>query len=196
MHGCFRNYLRDGHRSYQGGYLRGDGANHQCRYWSYRVDRQNQQQRCLSGARASHWDIHRYCCFQRIQDTEVANVHLAVDQTADISVILQLGTAAQTVTVNGSTEGQLATDTSYQQRPNYLNRNVNLRTGQTLNGTAIQYTLPVSAPRLPAGSGRTLLCRIGQGTHLGFAYGDRDSGPERGAWPGPDGLQHLSGEGL
>ena len=79
----------------------------------------------------------------------VANVHLAVDQTADISVILQLGTAAQTVTVNGSTEGQLATDTSYQQRPNYLNRNVNLRTGQTLNGTAIQYLLPVSAPDFP-----------------------------------------------
>ncbi len=43
---------------------------------------------------------------------KVTNVQLSVDQAADISVILQLGQTAQTVTVNGSTEGQLAADTS------------------------------------------------------------------------------------
>jgi hypothetical protein len=36
-----------------------------------------------------------------------------------------------------------------QQRPNYVNRNVSLRTSQTLNGTGIQYLLPVSDPSFP-----------------------------------------------
>jgi hypothetical protein len=43
---------------------------------------------------------------------KVADVHLSADQTADISVVLQVGQTAQTVTVGGSTQGELAIDTS------------------------------------------------------------------------------------
>ncbi len=42
----------------------------------------------------------------------VSDIHLTVDQRADIGVTLQVGQVAETVTVEGSTEGQLATDTS------------------------------------------------------------------------------------
>ncbi len=43
---------------------------------------------------------------------QVSNVQLSVDQRADINVTLQIGTVAETVTVEGSTEGQLATDSA------------------------------------------------------------------------------------
>jgi hypothetical protein len=43
---------------------------------------------------------------------EVSGVELAVDQRPDIPVTLQLGQVAETVTVEGATAGQLATDTS------------------------------------------------------------------------------------
>jgi len=43
---------------------------------------------------------------------QVSGVQLTVDQRADISVTLQIGQIAETVTVEGTTEGQLATDTS------------------------------------------------------------------------------------
>jgi hypothetical protein len=43
---------------------------------------------------------------------QVSGVQLSVDQRADISVTLQIGQVAETVTVEGSAEGQLATDTS------------------------------------------------------------------------------------
>ncbi len=42
----------------------------------------------------------------------VSDIHLTVDQRADIGVTLQVGQVAETVTVEGSSEGQLATDTS------------------------------------------------------------------------------------
>ncbi len=43
---------------------------------------------------------------------QISDIHLTVDERADISVGLQVGAVAETVTVEGSTEGQLATDTS------------------------------------------------------------------------------------
>ena len=43
---------------------------------------------------------------------QVSNIELTVDQKADISVSLEVGQLAETVTVEGSSEGQLATDTS------------------------------------------------------------------------------------
>jgi hypothetical protein len=43
---------------------------------------------------------------------QVQNVHLAVDQRADVGVAMQLGEIAETVKVEGTTAGQLATDTS------------------------------------------------------------------------------------
>ena len=43
---------------------------------------------------------------------QISGVQLTVDQRADISVTLQIGQIAETVTVEGSSEGQLATDTS------------------------------------------------------------------------------------
>jgi hypothetical protein len=43
---------------------------------------------------------------------QVSGAQLTVDQRADISLTLQIGQIAETVTVEGSAEGQLATDTS------------------------------------------------------------------------------------
>lgn len=43
---------------------------------------------------------------------QVSNIELTVDQRADINVTLQVGQVAETITVEGATEGQLATDTS------------------------------------------------------------------------------------
>lgn len=43
---------------------------------------------------------------------QISNIQLTVDQRADIPVTLQVGQVAETVTVEGSAEGQLATDTS------------------------------------------------------------------------------------
>jgi hypothetical protein len=46
------------------------------------------------------------------KQTQISNITLAVDQRADIDVTLQLGGVAETVTVEGSTAGQLATETA------------------------------------------------------------------------------------
>jgi hypothetical protein len=43
---------------------------------------------------------------------QISNITLAVDQRADIDVIMQLGAVAETVTVEGSAAGQLATETA------------------------------------------------------------------------------------
>ena len=43
---------------------------------------------------------------------QVSEVHLAVDQRADVPISLEVGQVDQSVTVEGSTEGQLAVDTS------------------------------------------------------------------------------------
>ena len=43
---------------------------------------------------------------------QVTGVELSVDQRADIPVMLQVGEVAETMTVSGDTQGQLATDTS------------------------------------------------------------------------------------
>ncbi len=77
------------------------------------MDRRDEQQRCVSvRPKLPIGTYNVIVASSGFKTQRVANVPLAVDQTADISVILQLGTAAQTVTVNGATEGQLATDTS------------------------------------------------------------------------------------
>src|ERR1700678_34408 len=46
------------------------------------------------------------------KQTQISNITLSVDQRADIDVTLQLGGVAETVTVEGSAAGQLATETA------------------------------------------------------------------------------------
>jgi Carboxypeptidase regulatory-like domain/TonB-dependent Receptor Plug Domain/TonB dependent receptor len=46
------------------------------------------------------------------KQTQISNITLAVDQRSDIDVIMQLGAVAETVTVEGSSAGQLATETA------------------------------------------------------------------------------------
>ncbi len=43
---------------------------------------------------------------------QVSGIELSVDQRADIAIIMQVGEVAETVTVEGGTQGQLASDTS------------------------------------------------------------------------------------
>jgi Carboxypeptidase regulatory-like domain/TonB-dependent Receptor Plug Domain/TonB dependent receptor len=46
------------------------------------------------------------------KQTQISNITLTVDQRADIDVTMQLGAVAETVTVEGSSAGQLATETA------------------------------------------------------------------------------------
>ncbi len=68
--------------------------------------------RRLSRARSAGRPIQRRRDGRGFKRQQVSGIELSVDQRADILVVMQAGEAAETVTVEGRTQGQLASDSS------------------------------------------------------------------------------------